>query len=203
MADYCSLSTVKLIMGYSSDKDALINVLIPMVTDLFNKAWDRDLRSSAATEEYDGSGSPYIFLRRWPVSSTPAVVLKVDDEVVATTDYVVYYDEGMIKLQTNTRTGLEPVITLGDKNVEVTYTAGYSGASIPKDIELAAVLMTGYLVENKGVIASGMQSERIGNYSYRVADPATTSQEAEKAIPMKVWSMISRYAKRDFYAVRR
>jgi len=204
MSDYCSAATVKLIMGYGSDKDTLLATIVPMVTQVFNTAWDRDIRKSAATELYDGSGSAYIFLKRSPVFDTPAVVVTVDDEILAATDYVIYYPEGIIKRQTTTRHCLEPVFTLGDQNVEITYTAGYEDVAIPKDIELAAVLMTGHLVESKGILAAGLVSERIGNYSYRMGEPSSsTSQEAEKAIPMKIWAMISRYARRDFYAVRR
>jgi hypothetical protein len=200
---YCTRDAVKLLMGYAdSSKDTLIDSMLPRVTILFNTAWDRDLRKAERTELYDGTGSAWTFLKQFPLDSTAAFELKIDDDVVDAADYELYKEEGIVKLKQRFSYRTAPIFPIGDRNVSAKYTAGYATGSIPPDIEMAACLMVGHLVESRGVIASALESEKIGNYSYRQGE-ASTAQEAEKAIPMKIWSMISRYARRDFYAPRR
>lgn len=214
MADYTSLATVKTIMNITgSDKDTRINALIPMVTSLFNTAWQRDLRLAEFVENYDGSGSSLLRLNNWPlvVETGKELTIKVDTVEVDSSKYKVDKPAGLVILEETLTYTLQPapVWEVGVRNVEATYYAGYSDTdadadNIPQDIVLAASLMVGYLLDNAGSIAGGLVSERIGNYSYRKAEPdSKQASAAQQAIPPNIWGMIASEIRQDPYALRR
>ena len=202
MADYCTLAQVKEYFGYDASKDAIITANIPRVTAVFNTALDRDLSEVEYTELYDGRGNPILFLNQRPVSEVDSV--KEDGVLVDAGDYTVY-PEGFIKLNEDLTSARSrwPMFVKGNRNYEVVYTAGYD--PVPADVSLAAIQMVGYLIESSSNIAGTIKSEKIGNYSYTLqgqADKAASSKEGQRIIPVDVWSLISRYARRDYQSTR-
>lgn len=206
--DYCTLAEVKAHFGFDASKDTVITAALPRVTALFNAAWDRDLRQTDYTEELDGLGSQFLFVAQKPIVTVTSV--KEDETLIDAGDYVIYRARGEIKLTSAFETGRGIVGTFprGDLNMEVIYTAGYKleGAisgneiALPKDINIAAILMTGFIISNPSV--TNFVSERIGNYTYRKGATGAT-EEARRYIPNEIWSIILRYRRLDFEMTRR
>lgn len=208
--DYCTLAEVKAHFGISgSGQDTVITAALPRVTALFNTAWDRDLRQTNYTEELDGLGSRFLFVAQRPIITIASV--KEDDTPIDAGDYVIYRTRGEIKLTSafDTGRGIVGTFPRGDLNMEVIYTAGYllegtpSGNEIalPKDINLAAIIMVGFIIDNPSV--TNFISERIGNYTYRKGAATGAAEEARRYIPDEVWSIIMRYKRLDFEMTRR
>ena len=207
--DYCTKEEVKAHFGISgSGQDTVIDAALPRVTALFNTALDRDLRQTDYTEELDGLGSAFLFLAQKPIVTIASV--KEDGTLIDADDYVIYRDRSEIKLTNSIQVsrGFVGTFPRGDLHMEVIYTAGYllegtpSGNEIalPKDVNIAAILMVGFIIKNPAI--TNFVSERIGNYTYRKGAAGAT-EEARRYIPDEVWSIIFSYKRRDFETTRR
>ena len=138
---------------------------INRATDVIDKYCNRTFKSTTYTNEYyDGTGGKYLFLKNFPITVLTSVEYydrisaQVTSELTEDTDYIAYYDEGM--LYSNGWTS-------GRKNIRVTYTAGYSSADMPQAVVLACLKLCSTEISNRG--REGLSSERIGNYSYTTA----------------------------------
>jgi len=195
MSDYCAIAEVKAHFGFDASKDVAITADIPRVTAIFNRALDRDLRETVYTEVRDGTDSRSIRLYNYPIISITSI--KEDDISVDLESIATYLIEGIIKIKSVTDDTPRiyrslPLFTRGDRNYEIIYTAGYT--TIPAEVNFAAILMVGYIVNNPTVVSSEIISEKIGNYQYR-KDPNAVKESTY--IPKNIWTMIEDYKRRD------
>lgn len=89
------------------------------------KEVDRDFVSTEYTEKYSGMGTDFLVLKHYPVQSLSSVE---------------NYNTSNIKIQEKgVIVNTDTVFELGEYNIEITYTAGYS--TIPEDIKRAVGLL--------------------------------------------------------------
>ena len=156
-----SLADLKLFLDITtSAKDDLLRLLINCTTDFIEKYCGRRFKSTVYTnEEYDGTGTPDLPLNQYPIITftTLSVNNYVDNqddwETVASTDYFVYTNEGMLKLISNT--------LQTPQRYRATYTAGY--ATIPSDLEWACLKICAKTYLRR--LGEGVESERLGDHA--------------------------------------
>lgn len=139
------------------------------------------LVSTSLTEYYDGDGSNLLHLRSWPITTVSSIY--VDDSTPrdwATEDlidsdyYLVYETEGKVILDGY-------YFTAGNRNVKVTYTAGYS--TVPYDLQQA--------VEDLVIFWYQRQKEkRVGVNSFNVGDKSTSYA---RDVPTDIMNTFKRY----------
>lgn len=109
-----------------------------------------ELLSRSQTEYYDGDGGQTLFLDNFPVtSSVSELALYIDiDRVYAASSKVdsdkiiLYADRGKIVVE-------DTIFTRGPQSVKITYTAGYSLASVPADLAYAIKLICAAMWKKK------------------------------------------------------
>jgi len=144
--------------------DEMLNDLINQASWFLNAETGRELKSRSQTEYYDGHGGYELYLNHPPISG---VTLNQDSDrtyasttEIASTDYVVYEDEGKLWL-----TGTS---FLFDRQViKVVYTGGYS--TIPYDLQRACreLVAQGYELADHHAY-SGERSNEAGVTNYRL-----------------------------------
>ncbi len=147
-----------------------LSALIEAASAAIEKYCGREFAESERTETYDGDGSRELFVRTFPLGALETVTVVDADETE--------YDGDGFRL--DTRIGrIVPKIgaglsrfPAGVQNLRVTYTGGFS--TIPADVQEACVqtvqAMRGATSDSND---AGMQSERIGDYSYVRFDAST------------------------------
>lgn len=182
-----ALTTVarqKQFMGISGDSyDTVLERLVNSGTDFIETYCDRRFDQTAYTNEvYDGTGSSFLFLRNFPISTTASFTLQNRDSfdntdswtTIDSQDYFIQYDEGYLERVTGGLDVdlLQPIFKELPRHYRVSYTAGYNydntatflsdvGAG---DLELACWILIAQLFnERKG--NANVTSEHIGDYS--------------------------------------
>lgn len=188
---------VKAALGITSTgQDAQIDALLEPVSNALQALTGRQIEDRTVTEYHDGAGQTCVVLNHRPITA----VTSVHDDLtgsygsgteVDSDNYRIDYDRGMIRL-----TGAVPndyfitgrdidayTFQDGSLNVKVVYSAGYpSGHPMLDAAELVfAELMAQAL--NRAANA-GLESERLGDYSYKVSasDEAALSMAARGAL---------------------
>ena len=116
--------------------------------------------SVSYTEYVDGSGTAFIIVNNYPISSLNSIeYVDTDDDVLDTVDVddCTYYDDGMIKYNGG--------FYEGKRNIKVVYE---TSSSIDSNLELIAYRYVGYLL-NKFDLNEAKQSESLGDYSYSLS----------------------------------
>lgn len=168
---FTTLPAVKAFLGIpASDttRDAMLQVLVDAanqrVLDLLN------LSASSVTAyqdkiDVDDDETAILMTRRWPV----VTVTQVTENTVVVDPATYSCNElGALKLL-GTR-----FWTCGREAVVVSYTAGWSGA-VPADLAYAAALIAVYGANTAA--KSGLDSETIGQYSYKMGAGAGSAAE--------------------------
>lgn len=137
---YCNVREVKQYLDpndSNSDKDNLISDLI-LAAQSFIEAYCNRIFTQAAVIEYHYGGSDRIFLKRYPVASSPAVQIwdswdrtYPSSDLIDTDDYYVDTENGII--QFDYPVGGSPAA------VKISYTGGYASASFPAAIKQACI----------------------------------------------------------------
>lgn len=133
----CTLDDVKNYYGMETSSveiDALIESLIDRVSKQFEMFCDRVFVSTNYIQYYDGNKTSYLFVDQYPITTVSGVWDDTDwvwgsDTQISGTDYRVADDNHIVFNAT--------ILTKGDQNVKVAYTAGY--ATIPYDLVQACV----------------------------------------------------------------
>jgi len=135
---YCTKAQVKAYLDIKEteeDKDSLITTLIASSQAFIDEYCGRTFERAEVTEYHRG-GSTKIFLEQYPVATSPAVQvwdswdrLYASTDLVASTDYFIDYDEGIITF--DYEIGGSPGA------VKVVYTGGPT--SVPTPISQACV----------------------------------------------------------------
>lgn len=139
----CTLANVKLLLGVSdTTKDTLLEMLITKASAAICAATGRVLKRATYTAEpYSVNGQPYLYLKQWPIQTLTSVTLggvalTVDvDYYMSAADAAVgriYKPDGWNGAMLSR--GLIPDAYEGDRDILVTYTAGYY---LPDDVTVA------------------------------------------------------------------
>ncbi len=140
-----------------------ISVLASAATAAIERYCHREFASASRTETYDGDGTDELILRGFPVVSIDAVTITDDDG----TEYDVDTDD----LDFNANTGLLffapdaegdwDYWPKGRQNIEVEYTAGFSG--VPADVQEACVELMAVMYSQASRDPT-LTSERLGDW---------------------------------------
>jgi hypothetical protein len=167
----------------------LVNLLINSASDLINKITDRHILSKAYTDEkYTGARGRYIYLKNYPITAVASVkVWDIFNNIVLTTlieniEYQILTDQGGIEVFAG---------TYKFNNIyRISYTAGYAIADVPWDLKRATAEIAGMLYRGKG--KTGVQSERIGEYSVAYKDNQAPLIGAIP-VPPEIWAVLQGY----------
>jgi len=154
MTNLVTLAEYKAYAGINSDtQDAVINILIPKVSELVKTYCGRtfiDHYDDPITEYSDGN-IQYIYLKESPLVSILSMEYSLDygatyTNLVEFTDYVINNQYGRVEAIAST--GF-PYYLNGYK---ITYTGGY--VSTPEDLKLACLDLVAYYIKNDMSIKS-------------------------------------------------
>jgi len=175
-----------------STYDAVLEIIINSCTDFIENYCDRRFKKATYNEIYDGTGTRFLFLKQYPVSSTDPFTLQVRNgnsfTNIPTEDYFVKYNEGIIVGEFHKL----------PRHYRVSYSAGYDYDNITTylsdvgcaDLELACWKLCGKIF-NRRKGNSDITSESIGNYS--------VSFMRETMLDPQIKSILDRYKKPENY----
>lgn len=190
--DLCILSDVKAWLDISgvNDNDILQSLITNVSTRILQNLNRSSLALATYAERYDGSDTPQLALRNFPIVSVSSLTV-AGRTVVASPDGVqsgYTFDQYALKLIGYSvapgQQGFASTIgffTRGFQNIAVTYQAGY--ASIPFDIAEAARQWVAYLYR---------QRSRIGQTSKHLSTGETVSF-SQKEMPDFVAGTLANY----------
>ncbi len=154
--------------------DTLLTTLIEEASGMINAATRRQIEIADITEFHDGEFQNAIILHEFPVASESAITLTEDDEAIAGTDFVVDFDQGVLRLLDGAQ------FAEGEANVKVVYRAGFSVAdtvpdgetALPFELRLACKVIAGKLFEVRENLGVDQKRFESGTTSYKNAiDP--------------------------------
>lgn len=162
MANLTNLAAVKShlkIQPGTTAYDTPLNNLIAQVSAAIETYCNREFKSTAHSDRFNGEAQPQLCLSNYPIISVTDI--REDGtrafsaaSVIDTSSYYVDSVTGIVNFDR-----YRPQIGFG--NIQVNYTAGY--ATIPKDIELVATKVVAATFEKRG--SDGKTNESLGNYS--------------------------------------
>ncbi len=153
----------------ASTQDAILGDMINEVSVRINNYVGHTLLSASYTEYYDGDGTQELILRNFPVTALASVnddpqrAFTVNTAKNVSADVMLDGGSGIVRLWAN-----GGVFLRARGNVKVVYTAGYSLATMPYDIQQAARKMVAFLYR------SGYAQPKIGVQTETVGDRTTT-----------------------------
>jgi len=181
--DLTTLANAKEYLGISgSDDDTLLGNLIDRASEAIENYCRRKFAQETLTEYYDGRGSHRLVLNRRPVSSITSIYDDLDrdfteDTLIDADDYVLYPDEGIVEFKNTASTFPSTAAYFydGQRNVKVTYVAGYE--TIPTDVEQACLMLVALLYNRAKQRADGIKQEsQAGAYSVAYAGMLMTPE---------------------------
>ena len=137
-----TLEEAKVFLEITTDtSDALLNEIVDGVNALLESYCGRIFDSTTYVEYYDGNEADSIVLDKWPVTSITSIYDDSNREftsvsLIDPTYYTFYPESGKVSLLVSTWGG--EVFQLGFRNVKITYIAGYTSVTMPKDLKLIA-----------------------------------------------------------------
>jgi hypothetical protein len=140
------------------------NTLINMASDFIERFCNRVFISAVYTAEvYDGDGSHYLYLEKYPLTSSTITLVIWDTLNNQLLQTLVLYTDYLIDNAANSAIWGRSVFIKGKNNYRVTYTAGYTIDDVPYDLKNACAKLAGSLFYNQG--KTGVASEKIGSYA--------------------------------------
>lgn len=136
MSDIITTAEAKTYLGVSvADDDAVIAAFILAAQEAMENFCSRNLVSTSVTEQLDGNGRQKLFLREPAQSVTSAYIdanraFGSETAVSASDMYLNVGRDAAGRIVDY----LDNIWTLGQKNIRITYLAGYTAATMPKDI---------------------------------------------------------------------
>lgn len=138
------------------EDESILSLYIAASSQVIENYCKRSFKRQTYTEILDGTGSPYLVLRNYPVHSGTARYDKHEIELQPNEDGMIYLPDGW---------------PTGTRNITVTYEAGYilpgeTNRTLPEAIEIACVFAVQGVMQNP----SGIKSERVGDISVSYGD---------------------------------
>ena len=142
MAELMSLAEAKTYLDIPNvSQDTFVQQLIDSVESAFDMATNRKLLEATYIHQFDGNGEHTLISREFPVTAITEVNIDATwvfgaGTIVSTSDY--FIDNELLLINKNTW-------PQGIRNIEISYTAGYSTALVPKDLQQAGFIYIDYL----------------------------------------------------------
>lgn len=161
----------------AAGEEGLIEDAIAMAEGLADAYCDRDLASAAHTETYDiGDGQGVVALRNYPIDTTATFTVKTAADTsspttLTTSDYERDADHGLLLAADG---GTFPA---GARSLEVTYTAGYTSATLPAGLRRALLQLVAWVLESRGNV--GTRQESVDGHQW-------TSENMDGAVPASI-----------------
>lgn len=164
--DLCTKADVKAYFGGDMEGvtkyDAIIDLIIPGITAMFEKHCGRSFEKGQITEYFSSDGHRRTLqLNKYPVDSAVTITLYDDPNrvystttLIAATDYSIDYEVGIIRLDPTA------YFTRGVRNIKVVYTGGYALAAIPADLKLAAIIQAMAMIRRRPTQGKVSKSSR-------------------------------------------
>jgi len=146
----------------SSTDDTLLNTLISRFDTVAaghlgfvrQSSGAISIESGTYVEYLDGPGGRELHLSAKPVTAVASIYDDADaeytsDELIAASDYTLYGIEGLVMLDT---TGADTYFSTAHRAIKATYTAGYSGGTMPGPITHAACLQVAHWYNHRASI---------------------------------------------------
>lgn len=148
-----------------TESDALLERLIKVAEAVVDRYCKRTFAEAQYTEEYKGSGTQYLNLKHYPVSTLTKVYENVNfiaDPIWndMTADAYLKAESGQIYVYSG--------FFNKERHYKIQYKAGYKSDKIPEDVKQACVDIAAYLYQNRK--SQGLKSEQLGEYSYTKLD---------------------------------
>ena len=169
-----TLDEAKAFLKKTDDADlSVLELLIDGVSEQFNAATDRTLKTTTYTDLYlDGNGQPDIYLPNYPVTTLTSVY---EDGTLLTEgltgDFVLYSSNNGAWLHKLSGTWLE-----GPKTIKITYTAGYGAVSpagspaLPQRVKTACLIQLGDFWQKFSHKSWGETARSLANQSVTIVD---------------------------------
>lgn len=177
---------VKTYLGISgSSEDALIDQLLAGTDAWIKRYLGRDIEAANYIEQVDGSGAPIQILKQYPIISVTSVyddtarAFGSDTLLVENTDFLVYKEEGYLEIIDGGD------FVEGQKNVKVSYRAGYETADIPKDLKQAEIELVANEYRRKET--EGVKAMTVGAFS--------VSYDSTETMPSEIKAVLDSYKK--------
>jgi len=197
MAEYCTIEDIEIYLGIditsiditndpscTNDDYDKYSFLISAVSKEIENICQRVLLAADYTQVLDANGSNSIFLSNYPIQSITSIKYgsPFDSTRSEITEYISYSDTAQISFA-----GEFPE---SPQMFEVVYNAGFS--TVPLDLNLIAVeeVVRAFKLSTKD---TNIESEKLGDYSYKLSSSATSSAENNSNLRNK----LSAYIKND------
>ena len=144
----------------------LLNFYINSASWLCNTRTKRLLKSRSLTEYYSGDNTNTILVNNYPITTITAVYIDstrtFDSDTLIDSDNLVYMPDKLA----NQLIYDNNIFTLGIRNIEVQYIAGY--VVIPYDLQQACLEIIAYFYLNTEEKRFGVESRNIGDGSVTI-----------------------------------
>ena len=205
--DLTTLERVKLFSGITgTTKDALINALIPVVSDQVRKITGRTFARQVSLEKLPGTGESRLMVSITPIRTITSISFR--DGLLSPDKYeITDVEAGLIQIFGGTRLTAEvfvgltgtPIVGSERLDYEVEYDGGYDLQSfdtpgtplLPQDLELAVISLVRFGTESPGqsVILSEVST---GKYRQRMAQSEGFGQNTIIAQAMGIINLYKR-----------
>lgn len=146
-----------------TEQDFSLDLALAAASNAIERECNREFELKTYKQRLDGSGTQFLRLRNFPIQTVSGV--KEGEKVIAESVYEIESENGMLFKRY--------CWPCGTRNIEVEYTAGYvlpsdtagsAEATLPRNYELACILLAQTLMQTPGVT-----SERVGDISVTYA----------------------------------
>lgn len=200
MADLSTVARLKTFLDIEGTAyDLVLSKILTSASEFIEHYCDRTFQQTVYSNEiYDGTGSRFLFLKNYPVSSEAPFKLEVRNIIsgnnwseINSKNYLVQYDRGIIDYVFGEFYNLP-------SHYRVSYTAGFDFDNVETflsdvggaDLEMACWKLCGKIF-NRRKGNSDIQSESIGNYSVTFMRETMLDQQLK--------SILDSYKKPEIY----
>ena len=173
MTQLITVNRAKQVPGLADVNSTYLGNLISAASNMVENHCRRIFTAANYTNElHDGTGMQFFYLKAYPVTTLTSITITDSansSETIAGTSFDFNADNGKVQFKTgiNAAYGYFP---FGTQNIAVTYTAGYS--TIPDAVQEAVAQVVMGLYAPGAASNLGLQSERLGEYSFARATGA-------------------------------
>ena len=191
--------------------DTLLDELIDNVTEwVEGMLGGRRIKETAYVDEEHDGGENDIFLRNWPIKSSPALTAEfrsgpLDNPTFtafSVNEFIIYKGSGFVHFFARTAGRHvhnqfdhfgSPKIEGGHRNLRFTYTAGFD--EIPADLDLLSKQLVGLLFKRR--LVEGVKKEAVEGTSIEYSGIGSTSGDIGSLLTLDQRLIIKRYQRHN------